>query len=38
MTDASAGFGTNSVMVRAICRFADINTYDKAFAVITKGA
>lgn len=33
-----AGFAKNSVLVRAICRFVDINTYAKAFAVVKQGA
>lgn len=35
--DESAGFRNNSVLVRAICRFTDINTYTAAFAVIKQG-
>lgn len=35
--DESAGFRKNSVLVRAICRFTDINTYADAFAVIKQG-
>ncbi len=38
LSDEHAGFDTNSVEVRAIARFDDLNTFDKAFAVITKGA
>ena len=38
MADESAGFTRNSVLVRAVCRFQDINTYDKAFAVVKQGA
>lgn len=38
MADESAGFTRNSVLVRAVCRFQDINTYNKAFAVIKQGA
>ena len=36
--DESAGFRNNSVLVRAICRFTDINTYTAAFTVIKQGA
>ena len=36
--DESAGFRNNSVLVRAICRFTDINTYTAAFVVIKQGA
>lgn len=38
MADESAGFTRNSILVRAVCRFEDINTYDKAFTVIKQGA
>lgn len=33
----AAGFDSYSVKVRAVCRYVDINTYAKAFTVITKG-
>lgn len=36
-SSAEAGFTTNSVKVRAICRFTDKNTYTKAFSVISQG-
>lgn len=35
--DESAGFKSNSVIVRAICRFTDINTYNKAFTLLVQG-
>lgn len=35
--DESAGFRNNSVLVRAICRFTDINTYAKAFVTVKQG-
>lgn len=35
--DESAGFRKNSVLVRAICRFTDINTYTGAFAIVKQG-
>lgn len=38
MADESAGFTRNSLLVRAVCRFEDINTYDKAFVTIKQGA
>ncbi len=38
MSDESAGFTRNSILIRAVCRFEDINTYDKAFTVIKQGA
>lgn len=33
----AAGFDSYSVKVRVVCRYVDINTYAKAFTVITKG-
>lgn len=37
MSDASAGFKTNSILVRAIARYCVKNTYADAFVCITKG-
>lgn len=37
MSSEEAGFAKNSVLVRIIARFADINTYADAFAKITIG-
>ena len=38
MSSEEAGFAKNSVLVRIIARFADINTYAGAFAKITISA
>lgn len=37
-SSAAAGFGTNSIDVRAISRSQDISTYDKAFKTITQAS
>lgn len=35
-SSTEAGFRTNSTIVRTVARFTDLNTYGKAFTVLTK--